>query len=64
LHLTFCECRFVLYIGKRFRFAQQDSRLLEFRGDPVETTAYQLTFTASVTAISQSCEVSARYAAS
>jgi hypothetical protein len=46
-----------------FTFAEQDSRLLQFRGDPVETTAYQLTFIVSATAISQSCEVSARFGA-
>ncbi|MGH7789403.1 MAG: choice-of-anchor Q domain-containing protein [Candidatus Binatia bacterium] len=44
-------------------FAEQDSRVLEFRGDPVETTAYQMTFEVSATAQSLSCEVSARLGA-
>ena len=46
-----------------FNFAEQDSRTIQVRGDPVETTAYRLTFSAFVTAISQSCEVSARFGA-
>jgi hypothetical protein len=46
-----------------FNFAQQDSRTIQMRGDPVETTAYQLTFVVSATALSQSCEVSARFGA-
>ena len=46
-----------------FNMAQQDSRTLQFRGEPVETTAYRLSFVVSATAISQSCEVSARFGA-
>jgi len=46
-----------------FNFAEQDQRVIEVRGDPVETTAYRLNFLVSVVAISQSCEVSARFGA-
>ncbi len=46
-----------------FTFAQQNSRTLQFRGQTVDSNRYQLTFDVSATALSQSCEVSARFGA-
>ena len=43
--------------------AGQDNRTLSFRDQTVGTTDYQLTFLVSATALSQSCEVSARFGA-
>jgi len=43
--------------------SRQASARLLFRDEPVETTTYVLEFTVSATAISQSCEVSARFGA-
>lgn len=47
----------------RINLSGQDSRTLQFRDEPVETTSYRLTFQVSATALSQSCEVSARFGA-
>ncbi len=44
-------------------FAEQDERSVSFRGEPVGVTDYQLIVPVSATAISQSCEVSARFGA-
>jgi hypothetical protein len=46
-----------------FSFAEQDARSVSFRGEPVGVTDYQLIVLVSATAISQSCEVSARFGA-
>jgi hypothetical protein len=43
--------------------SRQASARLLFRDEPVDTTSYRLQFLVSVTAISQSCEVSARFGA-
>lgn len=43
--------------------SRQASARLQFRDEPVGTTAYVLKFVVSATAISQSCEVSARFGA-
>lgn len=46
-----------------FNFAQPASRVVQIRGDTAPTTAYRMSVIASVTALSQSCEVSARFGA-